>query len=313
VKSGGFFLILFSVAFGPCRGWSAIFGADNRVAIDENSPYHELSRATAIAVLSSLSSEPSPGKIKLEIDSLDGYLCRDEAFAKDYSLSYACTGFLVAPDLLVTAGHCMVNVGESFNDTDAYCKAYSWLFDYAISSTGATEVTDIPADKLYACKSVLYAVNEEKAPFRDYALVRLARPVLDRAPFKFAATAVKIDDEVKMIGYPLGSPAKLTYGAKVQVNELSEQSFITNLDAFEGNSGSPVLNSANEVVGILIAGTPTDSFVKDTKLLCERYNRCDENGMNCASPDADASTRAGSTVERIGPVQDLIELHKLIY
>lgn len=296
---------------------AAIFGADNRTTSNESSPHFQLSRATAVAVLKSLHSE-SNGLVKLEADSMKDSLCRDERYSFDPSLNYACTGFLVAPDLIVTAGHCMVNVGESRNETELYCDAFDWLFDYRTSVTGQTNLDKIPSDKIYKCKQVIYAIREEEAPYRDYALVQLARPVLDRQPLKISPqdpTENQLRSEnFTMIGYPFGTPAKISPNGKLLLNNVNRQSFLTNLSAFAGNSGGPVLNRKNEVIGILIGGTPSNNTFDDTKNKCERYNRCDVDGKNCALPDDDTSVfpgyqGVGSEVQRIGPIIELIKIH----
>lgn len=290
-------LILSSPSF------SAVFGIDNRISIRPGTQGYELSRSTAVAVLSS-NFEPSaaPGKIRLNVDKVDELFCPSVRFAKQPSLSYACTGFLVAPDLLVTAGHCMVNTGESRNETELYCKAFSWLFDY--NETLNTE--NVPAENLFSCKEVIYAVKDEKAPFRDYAVVRLSRPVKGRTPLKMNSQPLKRNETFSMIGHPFGLPAKYSSGAKVLVNNPSRQSFLTTLDAFEGNSGSPVFNSKNEVIGILVGGTPSANTLTNGR--CEILNKCSELGTNCLAPDQDTSVfpgyqGVGSEVQRIAPVK----------
>jgi hypothetical protein len=90
----------------------------------------------------------------------------------------------------------------------------------------------------------------------------------------------------------------------VKLSRSSSSTFVTNLDAFEGNSGSPVLNSHNEVVGILVSGTPMNNLIEDQTAHCYRYNRCDENGSRCLLSDADSSKLknfqgVGSDVQRI--------------
>lgn len=291
---------------------AALFGADDRVAMTPSSPHREQARATAVAVLSSLigPSEKKLGTYKLDADSLSGFLCEDERFSKDPSLSYACSGFLVAPDLLVTAGHCMVNTGESRHDTDKYCAAYGWLFDYQASAEGHVALDGIPAENYVKCKEVIYAVRDERAPFRDFALVRLEHPVAGRKPFPMAAVAK--GDSLSMIGYPFGSPQKLSWHGRVKLDDPQRPSFLTTLDAFEGNSGSVVFNARGEAVGILVAGTPSANTVKDIGKQCDRYNRCDENGENCVAPDNDTSLfpgyqGVGSEVQRIDAIQDLLK------
>ncbi|MGZ3722215.1 MAG: trypsin-like serine peptidase [Bdellovibrionales bacterium] len=310
--SGGFRFILIFIVIACSSSSAAIFGVDGRIRITENSPAFNLSQATAIAVLSSNVSTTSPGKIKLETDHMDEFLCHDEKFASDPSLSYACTGFLVAPDILITAGHCMVNTGESRNEAGSYCEVFSWLFDFNSNDDGNGLTEGLSSEKLYGCKEIIYAIREEVAPYRDFAIVKLNREVKDRAPLKISLDAVSLSDRVTMIGYPLGTPAKLSQGARILLNTPAEQSFITNLDAFEGNSGSPVFNAKNEVIGILTGGTPVESFTKDAGLNCQRYNICNDDGTNCKSPDLDIKLipdfqMTGSIVQRIAPVLPFID------
>lgn len=285
---------------------------DTREKILPSSPQLQLARATAVAVLSTNFVRTASTTIDLSVDDSRDLLCDDVKFSSEPSLSYACTGFLVAPDLLVTAGHCMVNTGEVRSEKEKYCEAFSWLFDYRAGENGDTQTKNLSSANLYGCKEIIYAVREEAPPYRDYALVRLNRDVLDREPLVLSKSEVAPFEKVHMIGYPLGQPAKLSRDAFVLFDNPKAQSFVTNLDAFEGNSGSPVFNSRNEVVGILSGGTPVESLRTDTKLSCDRYNACDELGNNCERPDHDLSSipefqKTGSIIQRIEPVQKLIE------
>lgn len=302
------FLRLISLAIAS---QAAIFGADDRINISPSGPSYEMARSTAVAVLSANHSTPAPGILNLITGSTSDLVCPEERFSKEPYLSWACSGFLVAPDLIATAGHCMVNVGESRNEAGSYCEVFSWLFDYHQGLSGQTQTGGIPADKLYGCKQIIYAVKEEQAPYRDFALVRLNRPVTDRPPLKISAQTVAKQESLSMIGYPFGTPAKLSWNAKVLLDDPARESFITNLDAFDGNSGSAVFNSAGEVVGILVGGTPSLPFVAG-KNSCDLYNRCREDGTGCTLPDQDTSVfpgfqRVGSEVQRIAPILELMK------
>lgn len=302
------------LAFAALPAQAAIFGADDRKPVLPGTMADKLARATAVAVLSANEIPGANNTFSLDTRRLSEQFCREEKFSQDPSLSYACTGFLVAPDLLVTAGHCSVNVGESRNETTTYCKTFSWLFDYQQNAFGFTKLENIPNEKLYRCKETIYAVNDEKLPFRDFAVIRLDRPVEGREPLKMAAGGVKNEDILSMIGYPLGTPAKRSINARVLMNNPERKAFVTNLDAFQGNSGSPVFNQQNEVVGILVSGFPSANYFVEEGKTCNRYNRCDENGLNCLMPDLDLSPfpnhqTTGSDVQRI---EDVIEFIKTI-
>ncbi|UXT29714.1 serine protease [Staphylococcus aureus] len=72
--------------------------------------------------------------------------------------------------------------------------------------------------------------------------------------FKFAKDA-KVDDKIKVIGYPL--PAQngfKQFESKGTVNRIKGNNL--NFDAYiePGSSGSPVLNSSNEVLGVVYGG-----------------------------------------------------------
>lgn len=290
-------------------GMAAVFGIDDRVMLTPDHPEKAWARSTAVAVLNSLETETSPGFWELDVDTSKDFLCSDEKFYNRPSLSYACSGVLVAPDLLITAGHCMVNKGEVRNEKGMYCEAYStWIFDYAIDRKGKPQTQNIPAKNRYTCKQIVYAVSDAQ---NDYALIQLDRPVEGRRPLRIATEGVRPAGRYKMAGHPLGLPTVLSRNARVLEDDPSKNYFVTNLDAFIGNSGSGVVNSRNEVVGILISGTPSSNLIKDEAQQCERINSCDENGHNCLLPDVPPAgkelPRVGSEVQRIAPVLEVMK------
>lgn len=304
--------ILMTLVYLFCLNARAdIFGRDDRTDVLLDSPKHELGRSVAVGVLNSLWTDLGGGASELWTDPLSEFMCSDERFNNQASVSYACTGFLVGEDLLVTAGHCGTNTGEMRNSSENYCEAYTWLFDYRADSD-VTQVSDL---NIYKCKEIIYAVQQEvDGHSHDFALVRLDRKVEGRSPLKFAQRAVRRGERVTMLGHPMGLPLKYTFNARV-FKEEEGRSFLTNLDAFAGNSGSPVFNTKNEVVGVLIAGNPALATYRDPKAGCDRFNRCDENGRKCTSlPDnnsADGFPHTFSEVQSIFHYKELINSSKL--
>ena len=193
-------------------------------------------------------------------------LCPTEKYLEQTILG-DCTGFLVSPTTLVTAGHCMKSENECLNN--------KWVFDYN------EDTKDLKKNDVYACKKIIsqkeiYSKNEVS----DYAVIQLDRPVFDRAPLerrKFGQ--VPYGTPLLVIGHPLGLPMKITDGAEVMpMNDielktrfrslfLRDHYFTANLDSYAGNSGSPVFNvDTGKVEGVLIQGA--DDFVFDEKESC---------------------------------------------
>ena len=243
------------MAFEP---W-VIYGDDNRHEV-----YAEPSRARRQAALSTVALVPkklvrkSGSHYRLVSESYrESYnLCAGEPFANQRVVS-ECSAFLVAPDTVVTAGHCIYD--------EASCKNYKFVFDYAYLPN---EPRTVPASSVYSCRSV---VHTEVNPGSDFAVVRLNRPVTDRAPVQVRMSgAVAVGDPLYVVGYPAGLPAKISGGARVR--SVDERGFIlANLDTYGGNSGSAVFNDANDQVeGILVEGE-ADFVMKGN---CMVSNRC---------------------------------------
>ena len=293
---------------------AVIFGNDDRKNAVQASAARDTHRSVALALLTGVQTwqKAADGSALLDLDTESLNVCKDVKFASDPVVLYPCTGFLVAPDLLATAGHCQVNVGVSQNETESYCKAYDWLFDYEADASGQVKTKGISPEKLYHCKKIIYAVNDEHAPYNDFALVQLDRPVVDRKPLKLASAPSHVGDSVSILGFPLGTPMKFADQAHIRANASDSPTYTTDLDVMDGDSGAPVMNQLNEVIGILISGEPAELFYTDPAQGCQRYNSCDQNGLNCKTPSVIKTSipifqKPGSDVFRIAPLKELLE------
>lgn len=198
-------------------------------------------------------------------------LCEEEPFRKQYTLPI-CSGFLIAPDTLVTAGHCVEDMLD--------CANFKWVFGFK----KGTE--KIAKEDVYSCKKIHERqLHQSKWKLQDYAVIQLDRKVKGRAPLRFRRKKkAKIGTKLFVIGHPSGLPMKITDNGKIQrmnkeevwkpISTLFKKRyyFNANLDTYSGNSGSPVFNRKTKLVeGILVQGG--EDYVRNIDMFCNESNR----------------------------------------
>jgi len=184
-----------------------------------------------------------------------------------------CSGFLIAPDLIATAGHCV--------ELENFCEEYRWVFDFKLDKATKRAGLSVADENIYKCKKVVSNSLNEMIGL-DYALIQLDRAVTGRTPLKIRTDAQVLNaQELVIIGNPMGLPTKVADGAKVIKNN-HPFFFKANLDSFQGNSGSAVFNSQTGVVeGILVRGE--EDYVPNKELMCFAENIC--QGDKCRGED----------------------------
>lgn len=167
-------------------------------------------------------------------------LCKGQAFAQQ-SVAGEGTAFLINGNRpqIMTANHVFTEPIDH----------YAIVFGYEVlNKTGGAYETLIPITDIYYLTEILY--KDEQL---DVAIAALNKPT-DRLPLPFSTSAPAKELDVYMIGYPCGLPAKVAMNAGVKENN-HPQYFYTSLDAFQGNSGSPVFDmNTHEIIGILVSG-----------------------------------------------------------
>jgi len=307
-----FFLVVTNVLWASSYAPLVVYGPDGRIELMDfkNPRITELARSVGAIVDSEL-IDRDLGKSYYYMNfwvntvQYDMRLCEGERFGEQPSLSN-CTTFLISEDLMVTAGHCLHS-----SSREDRCAKTKVVFGYALQGQDEDAFHHtFDVDDVYSCKEIVYAhyvpTNKRvKGEYEiDYAVFRLDRPVVGRAPLKMRmAGAVSNDADLFLIGHPWGTPMKIAVGGSVLDNQTGSY-FSTNLDAFSSNSGSPVFDFQTGIVeGILVRGKPDtyQSTTQDGK--CQRINRCDSLGKNCNINDglpAEHVVRSASMAEDIG-------------
>lgn len=275
---GLFILLSFNAAADP----EAIYGEDSRMDVYAvtNPLFVNLSKSTAAMIekikIKSVGNESTiTGKLLGDMFKL----CPEERFRQQPSAAN-CSGTLVAPDVIMTAAHC-------YDLAKQTCKEYAWVFDYKVSKENQSSVT-VPTSNVYECESVLLKEMDLNKGI-DHALIKLTRPVSDRAFAKLRQKgSIAINDPLVLIGHPSGLPTKIAGDAFVL--KVLKNSFTSNVDAFSINSGSGVFNATTgEVEGILSSG------------------QMDYDGKgNCTSPKKYEMSEGNETVVKPEKVKDFL-------
>lgn len=243
-----------------------IYGDDDRLDMYQVSDARLLKLADSTVGLfqgDNVAMEGDKAKLTTESYSQSYGLCKEEPFYEQVTGAF-CSGSLVAPDIIMTAGHC-VKTAES-------CKSTKFVFGFAVTKAGVMPGT-VPTGEVYGCSELIG--REQVSYGADWALVRLDRKVANHAPLKYnTQDTLKNGDMLLVIGHPAGLPTKIAGGAVVR--DASPKGYlVANLDTYGGNSGSAVFNAKTGVVeGILVRGE-TDYVYKGD---CRVSNVCASDG-----------------------------------
>ncbi len=206
-------------------------------------------------------------------------LCDSEPFQDQPNPAF-CSGFLVAPDVVATAGHCVY---------EWECGKVAFVFGFVMTDPETAKLT-IDASEIYFCSEILAS----KEGFSDWALIRLDRSVTGHTPLTIRSSGKVADNApLVVIGHPMGLPRKYSGGASVYDNSPIPH-FLANLDTYSGNSGSAVLNTVDYTVeGILVAGQVDWQY--NPALYCDYSNICPDSGC----PGWETVTRTKQFSKRI--------------
>jgi V8-like Glu-specific endopeptidase len=175
-------------------------------------------------------------------------LCLNEPFRNQpIAMGRLGTGFLVKQNVIATAAHCV---------SEASLPRLRFVFGYKMEDS-STAATQVPNRNIYRGTEIIKRVYYPHPDMSDWALVELDREVVGRSPLTLSEKALSPEQEIYVLGHPLGLPMK--YGPGGIVKEIKDTYFSAALDVYSGNSGSPVFDSkTHNVVGIMAKGDNQD-------------------------------------------------------
>ncbi|OFZ19934.1 MAG: hypothetical protein A2Z20_07780 [Bdellovibrionales bacterium RBG_16_40_8] len=253
-----------------------IYGEDDRIDLYQEQNIALLNMADSTVALISAFDLQQKGNVTniTTIPYANSYslpLCQNERF-REQEIAPFCSGFLVAPNVIVTAGHCVQTQGSTNSD----CSTTRFVFGFNIATAGYRP-TSVPSSEVYKCKQIIKQVIVSNGA--DFSVVELDRDVTNHSPLRLRRSGTaQINDELVVIGHPSGLPTKIAGGAKVR--ELFTDFISASLDTYGGNSGSAVFNSlTGEVEGILVRGE--EDFVSNGT--CMSSKKCAQD--SCRGED----------------------------
>lgn len=275
-------LLLFlcvSPTFASTAGIRVIYGDDNRQdyfqVLDEQIRLQADSTVALMRETDLASNGPLTAIRTIPFGANRG-MCVSEPFYEQETAAF-CSGFLVTPDTIVTAGHC-VRTQES-------CATTKFVFGFKLETAGG-QPRSVPGANVYGCQTLVHSVAS--AGGEDFAVVKLDRPVEGANPLALRSQGrIQPGEGLRVVGHPSGLPMKIAGGAVVR--QVLAEHMVTNLDTYGGNSGSAVFNeSTGEVEGILVRGEMDYTTVGN----CRLSKRCTATG--CRGEDV-------TLIERVLP------------
>lgn len=162
--------------------------------------------------------------------------------------TYVGTGSIVAPDTILTAAHNIYN--SSLGGWATKVTAYA----------GANEQKATIGKAIADKKYVLPEWINSKSSKHDLAIVKLKTPLgLQTGSFGIT-TRMTLNEKIQSAGYPADKGSWTLYKGEGLLKNITDTNIYYNIDTYGGQSGSPVWNYQNKIIGVHAYGSNPFNF-----------------------------------------------------